>query len=130
MYLDTDIILALTKREDWLKEHVQLSQLQPARTSVFTVIEAQLVMEREYSRQDALQILPMIQKMNIQLWPFDERILRKSQELRQEYPRLNIFDAVHVAFALIHDETLIGTDSVFSTIANLKRKDPRERGRD
>ncbi|MBI4980220.1 PIN domain-containing protein [Candidatus Woesearchaeota archaeon] len=126
MYLDTDIILALVKKEDWLKEHVNFSKLRPATTSVFTVIEARIVLEREYSREEALSVLPTIRKLNIQLLPLDERVLGKSEELMQCFPRLNIFDSVHVAFALIYDDILVSTDTVFPTITNLKCKDPRE----
>ncbi len=126
MYLDTDIILALVKKEDWLKEHVDISKLKSAKTSVVTVVEAQLVLEREYSRTEALALLSKIKKLNIILMPFEESVLQKCQELLQQYPRLNIFDSVHVAFALTYDKLLISTDTIFMTISGLKRKDPRE----
>lgn len=126
MYLDTDIILALVKEEDWLKPHVHMLELTSAKTSVFAVIEARLVMEREYGRREALAVFSLLQKLPIKLLPFDENVLAKSQELMQQYPRLNIFDAVHVAFALLHDEVLLSTDTLFATISGLKRKDPRQ----
>ncbi len=125
MYLDTDIILALAKKEDWLKKHVSIDKIQPARTSVFAIIEAQLVLEREYSRQEALQVLSAVQKLMINLLPFDERVLSKSQELLREHPQLNIFDSVHAAFALVHQDLLVSTDTVYPTIPGLNVKDPR-----
>lgn len=126
MYLDTDIILALIKKEDWLKSHVNLSKLQPARTSVFTLIEARIILEREYSRKEALRVLPVVSKLGITLVPFEEAVLRKSLELSEKYPQLNTFDSVQVAFAMVHDEILISTDTLFPKIEGLKVKDPRD----
>ena len=124
-YLDTDIILALTKKEDWLKAHVSLAKMMPACTSVFTILEARLVLEREYGRTDALKVLEAIKEFNLTLLPLTEAVLQKSQELLREYPSLNHFDSVHVAFALLHNYTIIGTDTIFAKIAGLRSKDPR-----
>lgn len=126
MYLDTDIILALAKKEDWLKRYVDLASLQPALTSVITIIEARLVLEREYSRKEALAVLSTISKKNITILPVDEKIIQKSQELLEQYHQLNHFDSLHAAFALVHNETLVSTDHIFKEIAGLKTKNPRE----
>ncbi len=125
MYLDTDIILALVKKEDWLKRYVDFDSLQPARTSVFTLIEARLVLEREYSRKEALAVLSTVLKKNISLLSLDECILKKSQELLEQYIQLNHFDSIHAAFALVHDETLVSTDHIFKAISGLKIQNPR-----
>ncbi len=126
MYLDTDVILALVKQEDWLQEHIDLSKLQPAATSVITILEARLVLEREYGRKQALDVLSSVQKHQITLLPFTELILKKSQQLLQKYPRLNNFDSLHAAFALVHNKTLVSTDTLFPTIVEITVKDPRE----
>ena len=126
MYLDTDIILALIKEEDWLKKYVHFSQLQCPQTSVFTIVEARIVLLREYSRKEALSVLPQIKKLNVQLLPLEQQIIEKSQELLATYPQLNIFDAVHAASAMIHNEIIVSTDSVYQKIVGLKRKDPRD----
>jgi predicted nucleic acid-binding protein len=125
-YLDTDIILALIKDDDWLKNYVSISNLRPACTSVFTIVEARIVLEREYSKEKALEALDKIKELKISLIEFDEKILKKSQELLTDYTNLNNFDAIHVSFALVNDLVIIGTDKVFAKISGLKRKDPRE----
>ena len=126
MYLDTDIILALIKDEDWLKEHVDLKQMQPAKTSVFTVIEAELVLLREYSRNDAIAVLDKLKTLKIEILPVTEPIIKQSQKLLSQYSELNIFDSIHVACAVVNDELIVSTDTVFQNILGLKRKDPRE----
>ncbi|MBS3081075.1 hypothetical protein J4221_06395 [Candidatus Pacearchaeota archaeon] len=60
MYLDTDIVLALIKEDDWLKDYVKLSEFKPAKTSAITIIEVRLVLLREYSRKKALESLSKI----------------------------------------------------------------------
>ena len=126
MYLDTDIILGLTKKEDWLKKHINFTKIKDPKTSVFTIIEARLVLEREYSREEALDVLSAVRRKGIQLLSFDEKVLTKSQELLRKYERLNHFDAIHVAFAIENNETLLSTDHIFSSIEIVDHKDPRD----
>lgn len=126
MYLDTDIILALIKEDDWLKKYVNISKLKSAKTSVITIIEARIVLEREYSRNEAIKVLSKLKKFNMQILPIDDKIIEKSQELLEKYPRLNIFDSIHVACAIINNEIIISTDTIFSSINELKSKDPRK----
>jgi predicted nucleic acid-binding protein len=127
MYLDTDIVLALVKKDDWLKNYVNLSQLRPACTSVFTVVEARIVLEREYGRREALQVLPTVKKLGITIMSLDSDVIEKSQELLQRYPQLNIFDSIHAAYALVRNEILVSTDHIFSQIAGVQWKDPRRK---
>ena len=124
-YLDTDIILALTKKEDWLKAHVSLDKCAPACTSAVTILEARIVMEREYGRTEALKVSDTVKALNLTILPLTEAVLQKSQELLQNYPSLNHFDSMHVAFALLHNLTIIGTDTIFAKITGLRSKDPR-----
>ena len=126
MYLDTDIILALTKKEDWLKKHVPLSKLKSAKTSVLTIIEAKIVLEREYGREEALAVLAYVRKLGIELLPLDTRVLEKSQYLQEKYPQLHIFDAVHAGFAFVYKELLVSTDTLFPQIEEIDCRDPRE----
>ena len=53
MYLDTDIILAIVKPSDWLKDVVErkIKVLSDMKTSVFTLVEAEIVLNREASRE-------------------------------------------------------------------------------
>ena len=125
MYLDTDIALALAKEEDWLKEHVVKLNLEHAKTSVLTIIEARLVLNREYSREKALQVLDKIKKLKIGLISLDEEIIAKSQELIEKYNKIGIFDSIHAATAIVNSEELISTDSIFGEIDEVNNKDPR-----
>lgn len=125
MYLDTDIILALIKKEDWLKKYVKISELKQAKTSALTIIEARIVLQREYSREEALKVLSKIKNFNIEIIPINKEIIEKSQELIEKYEKLNSFDSIHAACTIINQEILISTDSIFTTIEEVEHKDPR-----
>lgn len=126
MYLDTDIILALVKKEDWLKKYVDFKKIKDPKTSVFTIIESELVLEREYSRDSSLLVLDKIKSsMKITLLPLTELLLKKSNELLGKYPSLNIFDSVHAAFSIIHKEKLLSTDTIFNEVEEVENIDPR-----
>ena len=125
MYLDTDIILALIKEEDWLKQIVSRLNLKGAKTSTFTVIESRIVLEREYSRNDANEALKKINNLKIEILSVDRKIIEKSQELIDKYNRLGIFDSIHVACAVVYNESLISTDNAFDEIKEIKLINPR-----
>jgi len=75
VYLDTDIILAIVKPTDWLKEIVErkLMQIRNLRTSVFTLVEAEIVLNREESRELAISVLERVKERNIQLLPLSPK---------------------------------------------------------
>ncbi|HLC84622.1 MAG TPA: PIN domain-containing protein [Candidatus Nanoarchaeia archaeon] len=125
MYLDTDIILALIKQQDWLKPYVRLKDLQPAKTSTLTIVEARIVLLREYSRKEALDALKKVKDFGIQILPLDEKVMQKSQELMHTHEKLQIFDAIHAACAIIHNETLVSTDSIYQDINEVHQHNPR-----
>ena len=126
MYLDTDIILAFIKPKDWLKPYVKIKEIENPRTSTFSVIEAEIILSREYDRKDIFTILDKLKKSGIEILSFDEKILEKSIELMEKYPRLHVFDSVHAAFAFALKEKLMSTDSIFDTIHGIEKIDPRE----
>ena len=126
MYLDTDILLSLIKKEDWIKPYVDLKKIQNPKTSVFAIIEAELVVSREYGRKDALKVMDNISKNKIKVVNFTEEILRKSIEFMEEYEKLNIFDSVHAAFSFVLKEKIISTDSVFDSLKEIEKIDPRD----
>src|SRR3989344_7200070 len=95
MYLDTDIILALVKETDWLKPHINLDLIKDPKTSVFAIIEAELIMDREYGREFVQTVLKTIEANQIKIIPLDEKTTKKSAELLAIYSQLNIFDSVH-----------------------------------
>lgn len=126
MYLDTDIILALIKNEDWLKNHVSKLNLKNAVTSSFTIIEARIVLVREYSRKEANEALNKIKNLNVEILSVDKNVIEKSQELIEKYSNLGMFDAIHLACAIAHNKTILSTDNVFKEIKEINYKDPRD----
>ncbi len=128
MYLDTDILLALIKKEDWLKEYIDIKKLKNPVTSVLNIIEARIVLYREYSRQEAVYALGKIKELRIKIISIDSKTVEKSQDLIERYPRLNMFDAVHAACVIINKEEFISTDTIFDDIDKIIKIDPRRRG--
>ncbi len=125
MYLDTDIVLAITKENDWLKPKVDLRKIKNPKTSVFTVIEAEIVLLREYSRKDAIGILEKVSGKGIKTIDFTNSVMKKSNEFLSRYDKLNIFDSVHAAFSFVLKEEILSTDAIFDEIKEIKRIDPR-----
>ena len=126
MYLDTDIILALIKEEDWLKRYISLKDIKNPKTSALTIVEAELVLLREYSRKNAIGVLNKIQNLGINILPITAKTLNKSKELLEKYNNLNIFDSVHAACAILCKEKIISTDNIYSDLDELTKIDPRE----
>ena len=126
MYLDTDIILALVKKEDWLKPFVELKKVSEPKTSTLAVLEATLVVEREYGRKDSSKIFDSIKKLDIDIIDLTEVVMGKSSKLLEKYPDINIFDSVHAAFSSILHEKILSTDNIFDKLEEIKRLDPRE----
>ncbi len=126
MYLDTDIVLALIKKSDWLRPRVSAAKLKKPVTISLTIVEAELVTEREMGRKDTVEILSKIKENKISIEPLTKEILAKSSELLKKHESLNIFDSVHAAACLILKENIISTDHVFDKIEGIVRIDPRE----
>jgi predicted nucleic acid-binding protein len=125
MYLDTDIILALIKDEDWLKPHINLKRIKNPTTSVFAIIEAEIVLLREYGKEHVFPILNNIKSKKVKIISLDEKILKKALEMLKKYERLNIFDSVHAAYSIIKNDKIISTDNIFDEIEEIERIDPR-----
>lgn len=126
VYLDTDVILALIKKSDWLRPHVSLAKIKKPVTISLTIVEAELVTEREMGRKDSIEIADKVHKLKIRVEPLTDKIIVKSNELRKKYENLNIFDSMHAAACLMLKENIISTDHVFDQIEGVKRIDPRE----
>lgn len=125
MYLDTDILLSVIKEEDWLKDYIDISKISKKKTSTLTIIEARIVLEREYSREKAVNALLKIKNTGLEILPIDKKVIEKSQELISRYSKLTQFDAVHAACAIVNDEILLSTDTIFKEIAEVKSINPR-----
>jgi predicted nucleic acid-binding protein len=125
MYLDTDIILALIKKDDWLKKYINFLKIDSPKTSSISIIEARLVLLRESSRIDAISVYSKIKKLNIEIIPIDEKTIQKSQELLEKYSSLGIFDSIHAASSIVNNEFLLSSDNIFNEIREIKHINPR-----
>ena len=125
MYLDTDVILALIKEEDWLKELINFKKIKNPQTSTLTLIEVRLVLTREISRKDALDSLSKIKNLGVKIIPLDIKIVEESNNLMKKYDSLGIFDSIHAACTILKNEVIISTDTVYKEISELSSQDPR-----
>lgn len=127
MYLDTDVILSQLKERDWLKESVEkkLGEMnEKLKTSAITIVECQIVLLREDSRSSAIDVLDRIREFRVEVLPLTEEVLQLSKELLEKYPKLNIFDSLHLAHVLHEGEKIMSTDSLFDEIEGVARVDP------
>ena len=125
MYLDADVLLAILKPTDWLKPYVKIELIDAPKTSALAVIEAEIVLAREYDRKNVLQVIDKIESLKIEILELDKETLKQSTILLKKYPRLNIFDSVHAGFAALKKEKVLSTDHIFDTIEGIERVDPR-----
>lgn len=123
MYLDTDVILALIKEKDWLKNYIKISKIKNRKTSVLALIEAELVLAREFGRKEIFKI-NQIKNYKIKILDLNEKIFNLSNKLLKQY-NINIFDSLHAAICLENKEKILSTDHIFDVIENLERVDPR-----
>ena len=128
MYLDTDILLALIKQKDWLKPYIKMSKIKNPKTSTLAVIEAEIILLREYDRKDIFDVMKKLENLKIEVLETDKKVMGSSIDLMKKYPRLNVFDSVHAAFSIVHKESILSTDLIFDTIEGLRKIDPRDLG--
>ena len=127
MYLDTDIVLSQIKRKDWLKEIVKrkLSEInEELGTSAITIVECQIVLLREEGREEAIKVMEKIESLGLRILPLTKEVLKKSTELLSKYPKLNIFDSIHLAHAILEGERILSTDRLFDEVKEVVRVDP------
>lgn len=127
MYLDTDVVLSQIKPEDWLKDIVKrkLDEVnEKLRTSAITVVECQIVLLRDVSRSSALKVTEDVETMGIEILPITMEVLKQATKLLNKYPKLNIFDSIHLAHAILEGEKIMSTDRLFDEVKGVERIDP------
>jgi len=127
VYLDTDVVLSQIKKKDWLKDIVKrkLSEIdENLCTSAITIVECQIVLLREESREEAIKVMEKIKSLGLRILPLTKEVLVKSTELLSKYPKLNIFDSIHLAHAILEGERILSTDRLFDEINEVVRVDP------
>lgn len=126
MYLDTDPILALLKRDDWLASSVDLESLEAPKTSVATAIEVQYVMEETWNRDRLADAHREIAAEGIELVPLTADTMDVAGDLRRRYSSLNVFDAVHLGTAKTREAPIVSTDTLYPDIEEVEHTDPRD----
>lgn len=126
MYLDTDPILAVLKADDWLASAVDLDEIAEPRTSVATTIELQYVLEDEWPRNRLVDVHEEVVDRGIEFVDLQTEAIAAGAELRARYPRLNVFDAVHLGSAKTADEPIVSTDTLYPEIEEIDHVDPRD----
>lgn len=125
MYLDTDMILALTKKDDWLKPFVNLKKIKNPVISSAVLIELELVINREYGKGKIDEFFKKLKDLKIKSEPITPDVVHKSPGLMKKY-NMNTFDAIHAAYCITNKEDILSSDTIFDSIKEIKRVDPRE----
>ncbi|WP_311172542.1 PIN domain-containing protein [Halobellus ordinarius] len=126
MYLDTDVVLAVLKADDWLSSSVDIETIDDPKTSVSTCIEVQYAMDDEWDRERLTTVNEALAEEGIELVPLEEAHVAAGGTLQRRYDRLNLFDAVHLGTADVLDETLVSTDTLYPSIEEIETVDPRD----
>jgi predicted nucleic acid-binding protein len=72
VYLDTDVVLAVLKADDWLNSSVDIEAIDDPKTSVSTCIEVQYAMEDEWDRERLTTVNESLTEEGIDLVPLEE----------------------------------------------------------
>lgn len=126
MYVDTDVVLAELKADDWLSSEVDIDSISGAKTSVATCIEIQYAMQDEWDRNQRSTAHAQIQESEIELVPLEVSHLEAGSSLLRMYNRLNLFDSVHLGVATTLDEPIVSTDTLYPSIQEIEHVDPRD----
>lgn len=125
MYLDTDVLLALLKADDWLQDAVASATFESPKTSVITAIEIQLVMFDTWSRADLAAVVDDVRDEGVEVLSLTPEAFQAGADLLTSYPDLNVFDAVHVGQAITLGEPIVSTDTLYPRIDEIEQLDPR-----
>lgn len=125
MYLDTDVVLAELKVDDWLASDVDIDAVDAPKTTVGTGIEVQYVMEDDWDRDRLSTAHAEIADAGIELVPLSTDVMDAAAELRSDYHAVNVFDGVHLGTAMALEEPIVSTDSLFPDIDEVEHVDPR-----
>ena len=135
--IETDMLYAYTKKEDWLKtaanklfSRIITGEFGTVYASRETLHEIYYVSKAEGVSTDELiareAALTAIDNLKFLDTTYEIDLL--AMALIRQYGFTSIFDAYYAATALnqIEDHTIISTDAVFDCIPGMKRIDPRE----
>lgn len=135
--VETDILYAYVKKEDWLKKVARSIVLKIEKGEFETVYASREALHEMYyvSREEGVSVDEYISRVialtNIKNLVFLEtthEIDLLALTLMKQYGLESIFDAYYAATALnqVPDHSIISTDTVFDRIPGIVRIDPRE----
>lgn len=126
MCVDTDVVLAGLKVDDWLSDAVDAASIADPKTSVVTAEEVQLVMFEAWSRDQLATVARDIEAEGIELLTLTAEVHVAGGSLLATYEALNVFDAAHLGHTLVLEEPIVSTDILYPDVGEVEGHDPRE----
>lgn len=137
MMIETDMLYAYVKKEDWLKTTAYNVISRIMKGEFGTVYTSRESLHEMYyvSKEEGVSIDEYISRAaaitaikNLTFLETTYEIDLLALTLMKQYKMESIFDAYYAATALnqVPDHSIISTDAVFDTIPGIKRIDPRE----
>ena len=126
MYVDTDVVLATVKVDDWLASSVDIDSIDAPITSVATCIEVHYAMEDDWGRERLTRIHELIEAHGVSLVALETGHVDAGMTLLRSYDRLNQFDAIHLGVAWMLEEPIVSTDTLYPSIDEIDHIDPRD----
>lgn len=135
--IETDVLYAYIKREDWLKPTAKKIILKIMKGDLGIVYASRESFHEIFyvSRMEGVSMDELIVRFaaltaidNLVFLETTYEIDLLALALMKQYKISSIFDAYYAATALnqVPDHTIISTDNVFDNIPGIKRIDPRE----
>ncbi len=135
MIVETDVLYAYVKREDWLKPVArrlikmiiggELGEVKASREVLHEIyyvsLEEGVALDEILER---LTHLTLIENLRFVETTWEDDLAAIS--LMRQYGLSSIFDAYYAALALREGEPLISTDRAYDKIPGIKRVDPRD----
>lgn len=131
--IESDLLLASIKKEDWLKpvaerilEEIDSGRLKGVYASTVTIQEIVFwFYNRQLLNELARVVNILLHLKNIEWIELTPETCLTASILISEY-NISPFDAYHAATALPRDRTILSTEHVYDEIKGIKRIDPKE----
>jgi predicted nucleic acid-binding protein len=135
--IETDMLYAYVKKEDWLKSTANAIMQRIIKGEFGTVHASREALHEIYyvSKEEGVSAEELLARgaaltaiENLKFLETTYGIDLLALALIRQYRLASIFDAYYAATALnqIEDHTIISTDTIFDTIPGMKRLDPRK----
>lgn len=136
MMIETDMLYAHVKSDDWLKPTAERFLQRVVRGDFGVVVTSREVLHELYyvSMEEGVELESYISRLaaltaipNLRYLDTTSEIDLLAATLMKQFKLSSIFDAYFAATALnaVADRTIISTDEVFDKVAGIKRIDPR-----